>query len=148
MEEGIVEWEDLELFFDDFAIPATLAFAEALENDAEVSEATLELRGIFETPYQKRDFGAFIVDADDPSFTCKWTEALQAARKGDTLTINGEVFYLETAAMSDGTGLASFTLTRASTQDAQGDDFSAETEDSQQMNSGRPSSGSLFGPGY
>lgn len=142
MQQGIVDWEDLDIFFDEFAVEASLGFQD--------SEETVDLKGIFDTPYEHRDFGAFIVDADDPSFTCKWIPELATARAGDTLTISGEVFYLESAAQSDGTGLASFTLTRATTQDAQGDDFSAETEDedSQQMNSGRPEDGSLFGSGY
>lgn len=138
--QGIVDWEDLDIFFDEFAVEATLELGNG---------DTLSLSGIFDTPYQKRDFGAFVVDAEDPSFTCKWTAELENARAGDKLTIKGEAFYIESAPQSDGTGLASFTLTRASTQDAEGDDFSQTPGQSQSPQSGNGGSnrGGLFGSG-
>ena len=130
MEQGILDWEDRDIFFDEFAVDATL--------EIRGSGATLNLRGIFDTPYQQRSFGAFVVDADDPSFTCKWVEELEAVRVGDKLTIGTEEFYLDSPARNDGTGIASFTLTRESTQDDQGDELSENYE--------APAGGGLFGP--
>ena len=108
------DWEDLDIFFDEdeFAVPAVLTLADG---------TTFDLTGIYETPYMKRDLGELIVDADDPSFTCKWQSEFEAVRQGDRLTISDEVFYIEGAARNDGTGVASFVLTRGSTQDAEGD---------------------------
>ena len=68
MNQGQVEWEDLDIFFDEFAEEATLTLADG---------TTYDLNGIFDTPYMKRDFGALLVDADDPSFTCKWQQGLR-----------------------------------------------------------------------
>lgn len=130
MDQGLTAWEDIDIFFEEFAIPATLELT--------ANGETLALKGIFDTPYQKRDFGAFFVDADDPSFTCRWTAELAAAGAGDKLTINGEVFFLESSAQSDGTGLASLVLTRQSTQDDIGD---AEPEQA-----AAPTGGGLFSP--
>ena len=55
--------------------------------DVAVSDdkTVLPLEGLFETPYMKRDFGAFVVDADSPSFTCKWHDQFVDVRKGDLL---------------------------------------------------------------
>ena len=129
MAQGILDWEDLDIFFDDFAIEATLELQDG---------STLALKGIFDTPYQQRDFGGFVVDADDPTFTCPWQDEFMDARSGDTLTIGTEIFYIESGARSDGTGLASFVLTRESTQDDVGD--SPPTEHT------APSGGGLFSP--
>ena len=74
MSQGIVDWEDLDIFFheDEFAVKATII--------CQSVEADLMLSGIFDTPYQQRDFGGFIVDADAPSFTLKWTDDLENVR--------------------------------------------------------------------
>ena len=139
MNQGIVEWEDLDIFFEEFGIPATLELADG---------TTYELRGHFDTPYMKREFGELIVDADDPSFTCKWQAEFEAVRRGDKLTIRGEDFYIESAAQSDGTGVASLILTRASTQDAEGDDVQQNPQNPQSpQGQGRPPNGGLFGSG-
>ena len=130
MQQGILDWEDRDIFFDEFAVDATLQIRG--------SGATLNLRGILDTPYQQRAFGAFVVDADDPSFICKWVEELEQVRVGDKLTIGTEEFYLDSLARSDGTGMVSFTLTRESTQDDQGDEPPENYE--------APVGGGLFGP--
>ena len=102
MQQGILDWEDRDIFFDEFAVDATL--------EIRGSGDTLNLEGILDTPYQQRAFGAFVVDADDPSFTCKWVEELEDVRVGDKLTIGTEEFYLNSPARSDGTGMAKFHL--------------------------------------
>ena len=135
MLHGLVEWEDLDVFFDEFAIHATL-----MANDDDVPR--LALTGIFDTPYQKREFGSYIVDADNPSFTCKWHDDFSKVRKGDTLRVTNEGtledFYLDSAPQNDGTGVVAFILTRASTQDASGDDLDDSVDEP-------PPTGSLFG---
>ena len=132
MAQGIVDWEDLDIFFDEdeFAVKATLTF--------QSSGNTLDLKGIFDTPDQQRDFGGFVVDADDPTFTCPWQDEFMDVRPGDALTIGTEIFYIESGARSDGTGLASFVLARESTQDDMGD--SPPTEHT------APTGGGLFSP--
>ena len=165
MQHGLVDFEDLDIFFniDEFAVKASLQFigetaesaSSSLVDSADdrvvdsadnvlVSDDTtaIELEGIFETPYQKRDFGAFIVDADAPSFTCKWDNRFIDVRKGDHLFVgegsNKEQFYIDSAAQNDGTGVVAFILTPASTQDDIGDDLDDEVDE-------RPTGGGLFG---
>ena len=130
MEQGILDWEDRDIFFDEFAVDATLEIVS--------TGRALALKGIFDTPYAKRDFGVFFVDADDPSFTCVWTPELAKARAGDKLTIKSEEFFLESSPKSDGTGLVSLILTRESTQDDIGDAEPEQTE--------APPGGGLFSP--
>ena len=166
MQHGLVDFEDLDIFFniDEFAVKADLQFvvetAESApsglidssddrvvdsDSDAIVSDdaTVIALEGIFETPYQKRDFGAFIVDAEAPSFTCKWQNQFVDVRKGDLLFVgegsNKEQFYIDSAAQNDGTGVVAFILTPASTQDATGDDLDDTVDE-------RPTGGGLFGP--
>ena len=149
MTQGQVEWEDLDIYFDEFAVDATLTLADG---------TAFDLKGIYETPYMKRDFGEMVVDADDPSFTCKWHDGFEKARRGDKLTLSesGEVFYIESGARNDGTGVASFILTAAETQDSEGDDVPPSGEDGVQQNPQNPQSpqgqggrpdGGLFGSG-
>lgn len=111
-EQPVLDFEDLDCFFVDFGIDASLLIKS--EN------TTHAVRGIFETPYMQRDFGSFIVDAEDPSFTCKWISEMTDCRQGDELTVNGDVFYLQSAPKTDGTGLCALILTPAYTQDAEG----------------------------
>ena len=114
MNQGVVEWEDLDGFFDTdyFAVSATL----------QIGIDVLNLEGIFDTPFAQRDFGAFIADSDDPTFVCKWRNEFNDAEAGDILTLKNETFYLKTAPQSDGTGVVVLTLIRATTQDTVGDD--------------------------
>lgn len=112
-QQGTVDWEDLDIFFDEFAVPGSLAIKK--------TDATVELEGIFDTPYMKRDFGSFIVDAESPSFTCKWHTEFVDARQGDELTVGTVRYYLESAPQADGTGLCSLILVPAYTQDEEGD---------------------------
>lgn len=135
MNHGRTDFEDLDVFFDtdDFAIVAHLHISETLED--------IDINGIFDTPYQKRDFGAFIVDEDAPSFTCKWDPRFDSVRKGDILTIgdeNIETFYIDSVPQHDGTGICAMILTRRSTQDAEGDEPHDSTDNP-------PPSGGLFG---
>ena len=71
--QGRVDWEDLDIFFEEFAVRATIICQSGGRFDAD---------GIFDTPYQQRDFGGFIVDADAPSFTLKWTDMLENVQSG------------------------------------------------------------------
>ena len=135
--QGIVEWEDLDIFFDEdeFGVKATIICKSGGRFDAV---------GIFDTPYQQRDFGGFIVDADAPSFTCKWTDDLDNVQSGDMLRLyekdstDYETFYIESAPQSDGTGTAKLVLTRKETQDHEGD----PAEDTHEA----PTGGGLFAP--
>ena len=113
MQQGIVDWEDLDIFFDEFAVPGSLLIQK--------TETTLALDGILDTPYMKREFGDFIIDAEDPSFTCKWHSEMSDARQGDELTVGDTTYYLSSAPQSDGTGLAALILVPADTQDDEGD---------------------------
>ena len=131
---GVVEWEDLDVFFNEFALGAILYLPTA--------DHVMYIQGIFETPYLKRDFGAFIVDQEAPSFTCKWDDEFAAVRKGDRLFVNrpasdedidtayrltsrggASAFFIDSIPQNDGTGVVSFILTAASTQDAEGDEL-------------------------
>ncbi len=137
MLHGEVEWEDLDIFFDEFAIDAFIRIMSLGEGQSLVT-----VKGIFETPYLKRDFGAFVVDANSPSFTCKWHDEFVNVRKGDVLYFfddgTGVNFYIDSAAQNDGTGVVSFILTASATQDASGDDLEDGTKTA-------PSGGGLFG---
>lgn len=142
MINGLLEWEDLDDFFDidEFAINATLIMRSPSVDD-------LALVGIFNTPYAKRDFGAFVVDADDPYFLTKWHDDFVHARKGDTLRITQadvtEDFFIDSGAQNSGTGVVSFVLTRESTQDDVGDLPEDSTDSSSH---GQLPSGGLFAP--
>lgn len=112
--QGSVEWEDLSIFFDEFAVPGSLEIRNAGK--------TVSIDGIFDTPYQSRKFGDFIVDAEAPSFTCAWTEDMNDVRTGDKLTVGGSLYYLDSAPKPDGTGMCSLVLVPSDTQDAEGDE--------------------------
>ena len=125
MLQGADSWEDIDIFFSDFAIDASL--------EIKKSNKTLNIKGIFDTPYMKRVFGSFIVDSEDPSFTCKWLPEFSDIRAGDVLTIQnvktvenvqtvqGIDYFLQSAPESDGTGVCALILVPASTQDDEGD---------------------------
>ena len=148
MLHGELEWEDLDIFFEEFAVDAVIYFP--------VTDEIYDIKGIFETPYLKRDFGGFIVDADAPSFTCKWQDIFVGVRKGDVLfpnetiasireiegvyeEITGEkAFYIDSAPQNDGTGVVSFILTKATTQDEEGDELDDTIDET-------PTGGGLFG---
>ena len=162
MQRGIVAFEDLDIFFnvDEFAIKASLEFVGAIaadlapqsvvdsadnrvvdsaDNVVVSPDATvLALDGIFDTPYMKRDFGAFVVDAEAPSYTCKWIDAFADIRKGDILLVGegdeAQTFYIDSAPQNDGTGVVSFLLTPASTQDAIGDDLDDSVDEAPDPN--------------
>ena len=143
---GIPEWEDLDIFFDEFAIDAVLYLVS--------HDDVYQLRGIFETPYAKRDFGAFVIDAEAPSFTCKYQAEFDATRKGDIIfpdqvsdDINEayrlqashvDTWYIDSTPQNDGTGVSTFILTHATTQDDVGDILEDATEEV-------PDEGGLFG---
>ena len=140
MQHGIAPIEDLDIFFntDEFAIDAFIRIMSLGEGQSLVS-----VRGIFETPYLKRDFGAFVVDADSPSFTCKWHDEFVNVRKGDDLyffddgtTVN---FYIDSTPQNDGTGVVAFILTAADTQDTEGDELDDTIDE-------EPPTGGLFSP--
>jgi hypothetical protein len=157
MLHGDVEWEDLDIFFEEFAIDAVLQlWVTRVENIQEFNQ----IRGIFETPYLKRDFGAFIVDEEAPSFTCKWHDIFQYARKGDVLFLNqtydrdsgdtpedfyqlaespSQVWYIDSIPQNDGTGVVSFILTPGTTQDEHGESLDDTIDE-------EPPTGGLFSP--
>lgn len=85
MLHGVLDWEDLDIFFDDeeFGLHATLR-----SNNPEADN--LAIVGIFDTPYQQREFGDLVIDADDPSFTTKWRDEFVHVRKGDKLQITAD----------------------------------------------------------
>ena len=118
---GSIEWEDKSVYFDTefFGVNATLVMKNT-------DQPNIHIKGIFDTPYAQRDLGAFIVDAEDPSFTCEWHDGFEHARKGDILRIAEgdkiQEFYIDTAAQNDGTAIVSFKLTPKSSQDASGDE--------------------------
>lgn len=140
MINGLIRWETLDDFFDvdEFSVNATLMLKKT-------GIADIALVGNFDTPYAQRDFGAFVIDADDPTFLTKWHDDFIHARKGDKLVIsegdNTETFYIDTAAQNDGTGVVSFVLTRESTQDDEGDTPSDDTTPDK-----TPMGGGLFAP--
>ena len=132
--QSILDWEDRDIFFDtdDFAIEASLQIKhlpDTTENTELYPDNQVPINGIFKTPYAQRDFGAFIVDAEDPSFRCKWIDVFEYARAGDVLTIDGTEYYLESEPKSDGSGTCAMTLVPADTQDAIGD---ADTDQAQE----------------
>ena len=120
--ESIYDWEDRDIFFDpdDFGIEATLEIKH-LPAMPEYPDNRVSIHGHWDTPYGQRDYGAFITDAQDPSFTCKWIDLFEYARAGDVLTIGTTDYYLESAPQSDGTGICAMILVPADTQDAVGD---------------------------
>lgn len=122
MEAGIVSWEDRDLFFTDFAIPATLQKNTAPGQTPE----THEIVGILDIPYERQDFGPVTLDAEDPTFHVKWTDTISTVRKGDVLLINGETFSINAAAENDGTGFCDLRLVRGTLQDDVGDTFETE----------------------
>ena len=156
MLHGEVEWEDLDIFFGEFAIDAVLQiWVTGVQNIPEFNQ----IRGIFETPYHKRDFGVFIVDEESPTFTCKWSENFEYVRKGDVLFLNrtydedtdsaeelyelaenpSAIWYIDSIPQNDGTGIASFILTPGATQDTAGDTLDDTIDE-------LPPAGGLFAP--
>ena len=123
MEAGILSWEDRDLFFTDFAIPATLKINAAPGQTPE----THEIFGILDMPYERQEFGPVTLDAEDPTFHVKWTDTIATVRKGDYLVVNGETFSIAAAAENDGTGFCDLRLVRGSLQDDAGDTFKTES---------------------
>ena len=104
---------DLECLYDsEFSVDASLLI--------KATDTTLTLRGIFENPYFQRKFGAFVVDAEDPSFECVYQAAMAECRQGDELTIDGNTYFLQSEPQQDGVGVVAMVLTPADTQDAEG----------------------------
>ena len=122
MEAGILDWEDRDLFFTDFAIPATLQKNAVPGQTPE----THEIVGILDIPHERQEFGPVILDAEDPTFTVKWTDVIASVRKGDYLIINNEKFVIAAAAENDGTSICDLRLVRGSLQDDAGDTFETE----------------------
>ena len=124
MNAGILDWEDHDIFFDtdDFAVEATLEFNAAPGETAE----SVDIVGILDTPYGEREYGAIVVDADNPSFTTKWTAAIARVRKGDYLIVGVERFAILSAPENDGTGQCDLPLVRESLQDTEGDNYQTE----------------------
>ena len=137
MNESILDWEDRDVFLDTdfFGIQASL--------EIQKTNKSVTFNCIFDTPYQRRDFAAFVVDAEDPSIVTKFIPDLEDARKGDKLTVNGDVFFLESGMESDGTGFVKFGLIPAETQDDIGDIIDDDVDDGVKTGDRH---GSLFSP--
>ena len=110
------------------------------------TNTTLTLRGIYENPYFKRKFGDFIVDAEDPWFETIWQDDFSDARQGDELTIDGDVYFLQSEPQREGSGPAVMLLTPASTQDDSGNIDPEDEGTEKPTEAGSGMSGNLFNP--
>lgn len=126
------------LYEDDFGTNASLLI--------KATDTTVTLRGVWNNPYYQRKFGEFIVDAEDPSFECVYTDDLADARQGDELTVNETVYFLQSEPQQDEIGACAMVLTPADTQDDMGqpDPEAGGTEKPTEAGSGM--SGNLFNP--
>lgn len=137
------DWEDLDCFFneDEFAVPGSLTIKK--------TSTILQLSGILDTPYMKRAFGAVIIDAESPSFTCEWRAEFSDIQAGDELHVGNQEYYLQGIPEQDGTGACSMILIPEYTQDDEGDDTKPDetpTDPNPQGDDNNDDNDDLFNP--
>jgi hypothetical protein len=98
------DWEDLTVFLqaDEFAVTATVALQDG---------TTRLVVGIFDDPFLNAQLGEYELDTARPRLTCRATD-VEGVTRGDTATIDGEVFDVMTGPQGDGTGMATLDLAR------------------------------------
>lgn len=95
------DWEDLNVFFDEFADIATINLAD---------ETVIEnVKCIYDDPYFNAQLGEYDMDTSRPRITCKMSDVTNVSR-GDTLTIKSKTYDILTSPQGDGTGLAMLDL--------------------------------------
>lgn len=120
-EAGVLAWEDRDLFFTDYAIPAVLQ----IQGDAPVA-----IQGILDVPYERQEFGPVTLDAEALTFTVKWTDIIAKVRKGDYLITHGKIvngaiaeavgewFTIASAPQNGGAGVCDLPIVRGCKADA------------------------------
>lgn len=98
------DWEDLSVFLqtDEFAVTATVVLQDG---------TTRSVDGIFDDPFLNAQLGEYELDTARPRLTCRESDVAGVTR-GDTATINGEIYDVMTGPQSDGTGMAMLDLAR------------------------------------
>lgn len=95
-------WEDLDVFFDHFAIEAQV---EPRNGDPFVVSA------IFDERYYSAEMGTFIHDVHHPRLTVKSAD-VDDIEPGDGVTVDGTDYEVVSHPERDGTGTAILTLSR------------------------------------
>lgn len=100
-------WENLDDFLqtdDDggFAQPAVIQFQ---------AGGTRTIQVIFDDPYLNAQLGEYEADTSEPRISGKETD-MAGVRRGDVVTVAGEVFDVMTSPQADGTGWALVTMAR------------------------------------
>lgn len=96
------DFEDLNVFFQDFGISAKLHLSSGVSKD---------IVGILEDPSQRVELGRYVQEDFSPVFLCK-TEDVASANRSDTLVINTETYTLSSGPVSNGTGLSRLSLAK------------------------------------
>ena len=123
-----LSWENLDAFFDtdDFAIVGTFQYKTDRADLHDAGEDWTQ-NVIFEEPTSVSDFGQFAVTATNPSVWTKYTPAVAALIREDTLTFTrGDTvikYIIESPPKNDGTGVARIFLIADKTQDDKGGDL-------------------------
>lgn len=92
----VLPFDDLDVFLDDFAIPAVVTLQGGGQR---------HFVGIFDEPYLNAELGEYEIDTSRPRFTCKEADVVGVLR-GDTALIAGKTYDVLTTAQPDGTGMA------------------------------------------
>lgn len=90
------DWEDLDLFFDDFAVAAVISRANG---------ETLSLPVIYDDAYLNAQIGEYELDSQSHRALCR-ADRVVGVKPGDTIEIGGSHFDILTHPQPDGTGLA------------------------------------------
>lgn len=90
------DWEDLDLFFDDFAVAAVIHRA---------SGGSVELPVIYDDAYLNAQIGEYEFDTQGHRALCR-ADRVVGVKPRDTIEISGRHFDILTHPQPDGTGLA------------------------------------------
>lgn len=96
----VLPWDDLDVFFGDFACPVTLTLANG---------AVRVIQGIFDDPYLNTELGEYEADTSRPRLTVKEAD-VAGVKRGDTALVGAVLYDVLSSPNQDGNGTATLEL--------------------------------------